>query len=95
MLIKGPNGFIGLESRIVFQKSKVVESIFMFFQAKFFDFGIFLKEPSDLVLNLFFRVVTIEIGEEDFVAVGVLAFGFLLFAWGGTVFLLGLLFWSH
>jgi hypothetical protein len=29
------------------------------------------------------------------VAVGVLAFGFLLFAWGGTVFLLGLLFWSH
>jgi hypothetical protein len=67
----------------------------MFFQAKFFDLRIFLKEPSDLIFDLFFRVFTIEIGEEDFVAVGVFAFGFLLFAWGGAVFLFGLLFWSH
>jgi hypothetical protein len=95
MLIKGTNGFIGLESRSVLKKSKVVESIFMFFQAKFFDFRIFLKEPSDLIFDLFFRVVTIEIGEEEFVAVGVLAFGFLLFAGRGAVFLLGLLLWSH
>lgn len=94
-MIKGTNGLIGLESRSVFQKSKVVESIFMFFQAKFFDFGIFLKEPSDFIFDLFFRVVTIEIGEEDFVAVGVFAFGFLLFAWRGAVFLLGLFLWSH
>ena len=70
-MIKSFDGFVSLESRGVLEPAKVIKSIFVFFDAEFFDFAVVFEEFSDLIFDLFFRVIAVEVGEEDFVAVGV------------------------
>ena len=81
MLIQSLNGFICLKSWWELKEAKVVEAIFMFFEAEFFDFPVLFEESFDFIFNLFFGVVSIEVGKEEFVAVGVFSLGFFLFAW--------------
>jgi hypothetical protein len=52
----------------------------VFFEAEFFYFTVLFKESFDFVFNLFFIVVSVEVGKEEFVAVGVFSFWFFLFA---------------
>lgn len=86
MLIKFFDGFVGFKSFWEFKETEVIKSMLVLFETKSTDITILFEESSDLIFNLLFGMITIEIGKKNFMAVRIFT-GFSYFLFPGTGFL--------
>lgn len=59
------DGLACVFGQLKLNKGEVVVSIFIFFDAKFINFAVSFEQSSQFILNSLFRLVSVDVGDED------------------------------